>query len=258
MHSSNPVLSQKMFQGQAIASREGAMTLEGTINKTILSVLLVMGSAYWAYHEPSFFMPLTIPLMIGGLILALIISFKHTLAPLLTPVYAIVEGFVLGGISLLYASLTAGTGSSSFEAPLGINNEIVFQAIALTFGTLFAMLVAYRSGVIKVTEKFRMMVFAATGGICLVYLVAFVMNLFGVQMPFLHDGGPLGIGISLFVVGIAALNLVLDFDFITTASRSGNLPKHMEWFGAFGLLVTLIWLYIEMLRLLSQLARSRD
>ena len=130
--------------------------------------------------------------------------------------------------------------------------------VAVDRAALFAMLMAYRSGLIKVTDKFRMMIFAATGGICLVYFVAFVMNLFGVHMPFLHDGGPIGIGISLFVVGIAALNLVLDFDFITTASRSGSLPKHMEWFGAFGLLVTLIWLYIEMLRLLSQLARSRD
>jgi uncharacterized YccA/Bax inhibitor family protein len=152
-------------------------------------------------------------------------------------VYAILEGLVIGGISA-YA-----------EAQL---KGIVFQAVALTFGTLFSLLVAYRSGVIKVTEKFRLGVVAATGAIFLVYLVSIVLGFFGVSVPLIYSGGTFGILFSLFVVVIAALNLVLDFDFIEQGARQGA-PKYMEWYGAFGLMVTLIWLYIEFLRLLTKL-----
>ena len=133
---------------------------------------------------------------------------------------------------------------------------LVMQAVALTFGTLFALLVAYKSGLIKVTRNFRLGVVAATGGIFLVYMISFIVSLFGAKVPFMYGNSLLSIGISLFVVVIAALNLVLDFDFIEEGAKTGA-PKYMEWYAAFGLMVTLIWLYIEILRLLTKLA-SRD
>ncbi len=133
---------------------------------------------------------------------------------------------------------------------------IVIQAVGLTFGTAAALLIVYTSRLIKVTQNFRMGIFAATGGIALVYLATFILGFFGIEVPYIHGSGLIGIGFSVFVVVIAALNLVLDFDFIENASASGQAPKYMEWYGAFGLLVTLIWLYIEILRLLSKL-RSR-
>ena len=134
--------------------------------------------------------------------------------------------------------------------------DIVFQAVSLTFGTLFALLIAYKSGWIKATENFKLGVVAATGGICMVYLVSIVMGFFGTTIPFIHESGWIGIGFSLFVIVIAALNLVLDFDFIEKGAEHGA-PKYMEWYGAFGLMVTLVWLYIEILRLLAKL-NSRD
>jgi uncharacterized YccA/Bax inhibitor family protein len=175
--------------------------------------------------------------LIGGLVFAVITIFKKTWAPYTAPVYAILEGLVIGGISA-YAE-------SQFKG-------IVFQAVALTFGTLLSLLVAYRSGVIKVTEKFRLGVVAATGAIFLVYIVSMVLGFFGVSVPLIYSGGTIGILFSLFVVVIAALNLVLDFDFIERGAVEGA-PKYMEWYGAFGLMVTLIWLYIEFLRLLTKL-----
>jgi uncharacterized YccA/Bax inhibitor family protein len=157
------------------------------------------------------------------------------------PVYAVLEGLFLGGISAFYEAQFQG---------------IVIQAVGLTFGTLAALLLAYKSGMIRATENFKLGVAAATGGIMLVYLVSLGMSFFGMRMPYLHESGPLGIGISVFIVVIAALNLVLDFDFIEQGAAQGA-PKYMEWYAAFGLLVTLIWLYLEILRLLSKL-RSRD
>jgi uncharacterized YccA/Bax inhibitor family protein len=156
------------------------------------------------------------------------------------PIYALLEGLFLGGISAIFEAQYPG---------------IVIQAVSLTFGTLFCLLLAYRSGIIKVTENFKLGVAAATGGIALIYLATLVLGLFGVRMPFIHESGLIGIGFSLFVVVIAALNLVLDFDFIESGAKSGA-PKYMEWYAAFGLMVTLIWLYIEILRLLAKL-RSR-
>jgi len=155
------------------------------------------------------------------------------------PIYAVAEGFFLGGLS----------GLVNLRFP-----GIPFQAVCLTFGTLFMLLMAYQTGWIRATENFKLGVTAATGGICMLYLVSMVMGFFGMQIPFIHESGPIGIGFSVFVVIIAALNLVLDFDFIEHGAEHGA-PKYMEWYAAFGLLVTLVWLYIEILRLLSKLAR---
>jgi len=178
---------------------------------------------------------------IGGLIFGLITAFKPTAAPYTAPVYAALEGLFLGGISALFELMYPG---------------IVVQAVALTFGTLGALLLAYTSGLIKPTENFKLGITAATGAIFLVYMVSMVMNMFGSGgIGFIHDSGPIGIGFSVVVVIIAALNLVLDFDFIESGAKRGA-PKYMEWYGAFGLLVTLVWLYLEILRLLSKL-RSR-
>jgi uncharacterized YccA/Bax inhibitor family protein len=177
--------------------------------------------------------------LIGGLITALVTIFWKATAPYTAPLYAALEGLALGGISAFY--------EASFPG-------IVIQAIALTFGTLFCLLTAYRSGMIRATENFKLGVTAATGAIALLYLVNLGMGFFGKSMPFIHESGFLGIGFSLFVVGIAAMNLVLDFDFIETGVEQ-RAPKYMEWYAAFGLMVTLIWLYLEILRLLS---KTRD
>jgi uncharacterized YccA/Bax inhibitor family protein len=178
--------------------------------------------------------------LLGGFAVALITIFKPNLSPLTAPVYAALEGLALGAISAIAEARYPG---------------IVIQAVALTFGTLFALLIAYRSRLIPVTQNFRLGIVAATGGIAIFYLVAIGLSFWGVRIPFLHEGSALGIGFSVFVVVIAALNLVLDFDFIEKGAEHGA-PKFMEWYGAFGLMVTLIWLYLEILRLLSKL-RSR-
>ena len=175
--------------------------------------------------------------MIGGLICAMVTIFKKNYAPISAPIYAAFEGLFLGALSMIFNSAYPG---------------IVTQAVALTFGTLFALLIAYRSGLIKPTENFKLGIVAATGGIFFFYLVTMILGLFGVDMSFMRGSSTLSIGISAVVVVIAALNLVLDFDFIENGSEQG-LPKYMEWYGALGLMVTLIWLYIEILHLLSKL-----
>ena len=177
----------------------------------------------------------------GGLIFAMITVFKKTWAPITAPIYAILEGLALGSISAMYEMRFAG---------------LPMQAVGLTFGVLVALLLVYRTGIIRVTDKFRMGVVAATGGIFVFYLLTWILGFFGVRFPSVYGAGPLGIGISVAIVIVAALNLVLDFDFIESGARAGA-PKYMEWYGAFGLMVTLIWLYLEILRLLSKL-RSRD
>ena len=166
---------------------------------------------------------------IGGFVIAMVTVFKKEWSPVTAPLYALVEGFFLGAISAMFNHMYEG---------------IVMQAVLLTFGTLFALLFAYRSGLIKATENFKLGVVAATGGIALVYLASIVLRMFGINMPFIHDSGLIGIGFSLFVIVIAALNLVLDFDFIETGVEKGA-PRYMEWYGAFGLMVTPVWLYIE-------------
>ena len=176
---------------------------------------------------------------IGGLIVAIITVFKKHWSYVTAPIYALLEGLMLGGISAMMEAIYPG---------------IVFQAIALTFGVLFSLLFAYKTRLIKVTENFKLGVAAATGGIFLIYLVSWIAGMFGTGIPYIHESGLIGIGFSLFVVVIAALNLVLDFDFIEKGAENGA-PKYMEWYAAFGLMVTLIWLYIEILRLLTKLRR---
>jgi uncharacterized YccA/Bax inhibitor family protein len=177
---------------------------------------------------------------IGGFITALVTISRRTWAPATAPLYAVLEGFVIGALSAQFERRFPG---------------IVIQSVSLTFATLFALLAIYRSRLIQATENFRLIVAAATGGIFLLYLVNFVLTLFtSIRMPYLHDGGPAGIVVSLFIVLVAALNLVLDFDFVETGAAAGA-PKYMEWYGAFGLIVTLVWLYFEMLRLLSKIRR---
>jgi len=237
-NTSNPALTNKAFQLQADGQ---AMTISGAINKSIVLFLLLVAAASvsWrlALSGNELVFKLLWPSAILGFVIALITIFAKKYSPITAPLYAIVEGFFLGAISMVYNSLY---------------NGIVLQAVLLTAGIMGVMLFAYKTGLIKVTQKFRSGVFIATGGIALVYVVSFIMNMFGTQMPYIHDSGPIGIGISLFIVVIAALNLVLDFSFIDEAAKSGA-PKYMEWYSAFGLMVTLIWLYLEILRLLSKL-----
>ena len=244
--SGNPTLNDATFKNERATTGQ-TMTLEGTVNKTgILLVLLVLSATYtWNLFfqdgNVAAVMPATIGGAIGGLIFALITIFKKQWAGVTAPIYALLEGLFLGGISAIFESQYPG---------------IVIQATGLTLGTLASLLVLYKLGIIKPTENFRLMIVSATMGIGVLYLISFVMNMFGsTGIGFIHSNGLFGIGFSLFVVAIAALNLVLDFDFIEQGSEQGA-PKYMEWFGAFSLMVTLIWLYLEMLRLLSKL-RSR-
>jgi len=210
--------------------------------------LLVVISATWTWTlaytgDSAAVYPWLIVGAIGRLIVDFITIFKQNWAPVTAPIYCLLKGLMLGGISAIFDAMYPG---------------IVIQAVGLTFGTLFCLLAAYRRGLIKATENFKLGVVAATGGIMIVYLVTFLLSLFGFhQIGFIHGSGLIGIGFSLFVVVIAALNLVLDFDFIETGAARGA-PKYMEWYAAFGLMVTLIWLYIEILRLLAKLAASRD
>jgi uncharacterized YccA/Bax inhibitor family protein len=245
MRTSNPTLNDNVFRGDGRAFLAGdSMTVQGTVNKSGVLLLLVLLTA--AYTWRMYFTAadsLGIWVLggaIGGFIVALVTVFKKQWAAVTAPLYALLEGLVLGGISSLMEARYPG---------------IVIQAVGLTFGTLFGLLFAYRSGLIKATENFKLGVVAATGGIALVYLATMVLGFFNIRMPYIHDSGLIGIGFSLVVVVIAALNLVLDFDFIEHGAAQGA-PKYMEWYAAFGLMVTLIWLYIEILRLLSKM-RSR-
>jgi len=243
--SGNPALKESTFRGLPVAAEGEGMTIEGTVNKTyVLFLLLIVGVAGAVVADESALYGLMMLGAIGGLITAVVTVFRKQWAPITAPIYAVLEGLFVGGISLVMEAAYPG---------------IVLPAVSLTFGTLFALLTAYRSGLIKVTDNFRLGVAAATGAIFVVYIAQFVLGLVGVQVGFLHDAifgaGWLGIGVSVVVIIVAALNLVLDFDFIEHGAAA-RAPKYMEWYGAFGLLVTLIWLYLEILRLLSKL-RSR-
>lgn len=253
MRSGNPALQESTFLdigSGAVVTRDGAaMTLNGTVGKTASLLLLALLTAAFAWYHAVGADGAPTPAAgmyamggaIGGLVFALVTVFKKEWAAVTAPLYALLEGFFLGAISAVYEARFDG---------------IVFQAVLLTFGTLFALLMAYRSGLIKATENFKLGVVAATGGIALVYLATMVLGFFDIQIPYIHQSGLIGIGFSLFVVVIAALNLVLDFDFIENGVEHGA-PKYMEWYGAFGLMVTLVWLYVEFLRLLSKL-QSRN
>jgi len=239
MRSGNPVLSNSTFSSNREQTEN--MTINGTVNKTATCLLLLVGTGYLTFNtiNPG----ILIACGIGGFIVAIITVFKKEWAPITVPLYAILEGGLLGGISFIYNSLYDG---------------IVTNAIFLTVGILLSLLISYRSGYIKPTENFKLGIFAATGGIAIVYLINFVMGFFGSSMGIMQvdNASPMSIGFSVLVVIIAALNLVLDFDFIEEGAEKGA-PKYMEWYGAFGLLVTLIWLYLEILRLLAKLNSRR-
>lgn len=246
MRKSNPFL-QKGFKNVAGVGLHDSMsmTIQGTVNKTFLLLALLMSTAIFSWNVAnngeSNLMGLIMFGLIGGLIFSLITIFKPAVAKYTAPIYAMLEGLVLGSLSAIFEISYPG---------------IVINAVLLTVGILFFLLVLYSTRIIKATQKFYLGVTAATMGIGFVYLISFVLGFFGIEVPYLHSNGLIGIGISVFIVIIAALNLVLDFDFIENGSRNG-LPKYMEWYGAFGLLVTLVWLYLEILRLLAKL-RSRD
>jgi len=240
LRSGNPALQSNTFKKHFAATTEGAMTLEGTVQKTAISLILLMTTALMTWNNPNL-SGLMIPGVIIGFILAMITVFKPTAAPVTVPLYALAEGLFLGSISHIFENMYPG---------------IAVQAIFLTFGTLGALLLAYVSGLIKATENFKLGVVAATGGIAILYFINLIMGFFGSEIGIMHGNSTMGILFSGFVVIIAALNLVLDFDFIEEGEEMGA-PKYMEWYGAFGLLVTLIWLYLEILRLLAKLQSRR-
>ena len=253
MKTSNPALNGNTFENLPRTQYGGVidettrMTLTGTVNKTGILLLCAIATAYWIWHQFSLsrdmadVTPWMMGGLIGGLVFAMITIFKKEWSPVTAPIYALLEGLVLGGLSALMELRYPG---------------IAIQAVGLTFGTLLVLLMAYRSGLIPVTQKLRMGIVAATGGIMVFYLLQMLLGFFGITFTSITGGGFIGIAFSLFVVAIAALNLVLDFDFIERGVQSGA-PKYMEWYGAFGIIVTLVWLYLEILRLLSKL-RSRN
>ena len=245
--SGNPSLNERIFASQPRpAFGEARMTLQGTINKSfLLLVVLLCGAFYpWSQFLTNGDMSVvSTSLMVGGIggfVLALIMSFKPTAAPYLAIPYALLEGLAIGGISALFESRTQG---------------IAIQAVGLTFAVFAVMLVAYKFRIIRATERFRSIVIGATGAIALFYLVNMVLQLFHINMGIVNSSSPLGIGLSLIIVGVAALNLILDFDFIESGANYGA-PRYMEWYGAFALLVTLVWLYMEILRLLANSRRN--
>ena len=234
--SGNPAFTRN-FENTETFSQTERMTLDGAVNKTAILLALCFGGAFAGWNVPA----LMYPGPIIGFVLALVTIFRSpSKAGATAPFYAAFQGMALGGITFFYEMQFPG---------------IAIQAIGLTFGILASLLFCYKSGLIKPTENFRLMVVSATMGIMLLYFVSFIMSLFGSGIGFIHSNGLFGIGLSLFIVGIASLNLVLDFDYIEDGADRG-LPKYMEWYGAFSLMVTLIWLYLEILRLLAKL-RSR-
>lgn len=243
LKTSNPALNAKTFEGHVAIAGE-AMTLQGTVNKT--GFLLFCATATAAYTwwlvrtQPDAVAPWLWGGLIGGLIFALVTIFKKEWAPVTAPVYALCEGLALGGISAVLNTMYPG---------------IAIQALGLTFGVTAIMLLLYTTGALRATPKFTIGVVAATGGIFLVYIIDLVMGFFGHHVSLLYSNGPWGIGISVVIVIVAALNLILDFDFVESGVHAGA-AKYMEWYSAFGIMVTLVWMYIEILRLLSKM-RSR-
>ncbi|MDJ0333416.1 Bax inhibitor-1/YccA family protein [Planococcus sp. S3-L1] len=244
LRSGNPSLKTDTFENFKGTATGQKMTIQGTVNKTFILLLLLLVTFVYSWNQfvnsPDSVLPLILVGAIGGLIAGLITIFVPKVSPFTAPIYALLEGLFLGAISAQYEVQYGG---------------IVFQAVLITIGVLLSLLLVYKSGLIKVTENFRLGVAAATGAIFLVYVISFIGSFFGFEIPFLHESSPIGIGISVVIVIVAALNLVLDFDFIESAANK-QVPKYFEWYGAFGLLVTLVWLYLEILRLLSKI-RSR-
>ena len=240
--SGNPALTSNSFESVTDTTSNEVMTLEGAVNKTILCLGLLITSGIYAFNNYTVWMGLLIPLLIAGLIIAIATVVKKAWSPITAPLYAVVEGLLLGAISMGFDKIYPG---------------IAFQAIYLTFGIFISLLFLYKFKIIKATENFKLGVAAATGGIFLLYMISFIMSFFGASVPVLNplNSSLFSIGFSLFIVVIAALNLVLDFDFIEAGAENGA-PKYMEWYSAFGLMVTLIWLYLEILKLLAKM-RSR-
>ena len=243
--SGNPTLSEKAFQGQLVTDLQNVMTVRGTINRFGFLFVMMMASAVFSwkyYYDGANVMPLLLTGAIGGLIVALVITFKKQWSPFLAPAYGLLEGLFVGSVSAYY--------DYAFRESYP---GIIMHAVGLTFAVTIAMYLLYNFRIIRATEKFKAVVFTATAGIAIFYLITWVLSFFGISIPFLYQGSALGIGFSLLVVGLAALNLILDFDMIEQGSAQGA-PKFMEWYAAFGLLVTLVWLYLEILRLLSKLS----
>lgn len=243
--SSNPTLSEKIFSRSVQSTQDGVMTVRGVMNKFSFIFLMMMASAAYTWHAFEQGQNVTGYLWggaIGGLVVAVIMSFKPTLSSYLAPLYGLLEGLFVGGLSVTI-------NFAMRESYPGI----IMQAVLLTFGVAISMFLLYNFRIIKVTERFRSIVFMATAGIAIFYVLAMVLRMFSIDIAFLHEGSLLGIGFSLVVIAVAALNLMMDFDMIERGSEMGA-PKYMEWFCAFGLLVTIVWLYIEILRLLSKLS----
>lgn len=248
--SGNPTLTQKIFDKSYTQEAElnGVMSVRGTINKFGFLMLMVIGGAAYTWHlneelRQSEMFTYTIVGGIGGFICALVIMFKVNWAQYIAPLYGLLEGLFIGGISAIFN-----------EAFAKNYPGLVLQAVGLTFGVAISMYFLYNFRIIKATEKFKSVIISATVGIAIFYGLTMLLRLFNITIPFMYDSSLLGIGLSLFVVAIAALNLILDFDMIEKGAEQGA-PKHMEWYGAFGLLVTIVWLYIEILKLLSRFAK---
>ncbi|MBF0520442.1 MAG: Bax inhibitor-1/YccA family protein [Nitrospirae bacterium] len=239
MRTSNPALrGHSITRYTGISGYSEAMTIQGAVNKSLFLILILTAAAVWTWNRfftegPQAIVPLVTLGVIGGLITAVITIFKNNFATVTAPIYALFEGLVIGGLSSLAEAAYPG---------------IAFQAVVLTIGTLVALLFAYKTGLVRATQKFKSGVIAATGGVFLIYMASMILGLFHIRIPFLFSG-VIGLGVSLVVTAIAALNLVLDFDLIEQ-SAAARAPKFMEWYGAFALLVTLVWLYLEILRLL--------
>ena len=246
--SGNPTLSEKSFKQTGYIDYENSMTVRGTLNKFGFMFLMLMGTAFYSWKEfadGGDVQPLIWGGALGGLAVALVIVFKKEWSPWLAPLYALLEGLFIGAISAYY--------NEAFAEKMP---NIIMNAVGLTFGTAIAMYFLYSFKIIQATEKFKAIIFTATAGIAIFYLISMVLRMFGVQMAFLHEGSAMGIGFSLIVVAIAALNLILDFDMMEQGAAAGA-PKFMEWYGAFGLMVTIVWLYLEILRLLSKLSSRK-
>lgn len=253
MSSSNPFVGDKAFAktaqqnlGVTKSNSEGLMTVQGAVNKSLILTGLLLVSAVFSwnlFNSGAIANPM--PYVFGAAFLALGIAllsfFKPTIAPITAPIYALVEGVAVGIISAVYGHL--------------LGDGIIINALLLTVLCLGSMLIAYKTGLIKATKKFRAVITTATGAIMMIYLLSMALNMFGIQIPYLHQGGFLGIGISLFIIGIACLNLILDFDNIEKGAEMGA-PKYMEWVSSLGLLITLVWIYLEILRLLAMFASN--
>jgi uncharacterized YccA/Bax inhibitor family protein len=260
--SGNPALSENKFSSTVLPDvltmdNNVTMTVKGTLNKFGLLFLLTLASAFFTFTEFTSGGNVWVYIIVGvfgGMGAAIFISYKKQWGQYIAPVYALFEGLFLGGISAYFEFSAQSTTTQGFYA--GGYSGIVIQAIALTFSVVAGMYLLYKFNVIRATQKFKAIVVTATAGLMIFYLVLFILGLFKVPMPgFLYQGSVFGIGFSLFVVALAAMNLILDFDRIEQGAEMGA-PKYMEWYGAFGLLVTIVWLYLEILRLLSKLNRD--